>query len=261
MCELLGMNCNVPTDICFSFRGFTQRGGCTGDHTDGFGIAFFEEKGCRVFLDYEPSAGSPIAELIRNYPIKSTNVIAHIRKATIGKTCLANCHPFQRELWGRNWIFAHNGNLDNLPALRQHYYRPVGTTDSEKAFCRILETLRERHSEPPDTVGLVRTIAEVTRDIAGHGTFNYMLSNGELMLANCSTHLHYIVRQAPFSHAHLVDEDITVDFADLATLDDRVSIIATQPLTDNETWTAMQPGDLLVFKDGAPADGLSLMRT
>ncbi|MGH8629600.1 MAG: class II glutamine amidotransferase, partial [Burkholderiales bacterium] len=22
MCQLLGMNCNVPTDICFSFRGF-----------------------------------------------------------------------------------------------------------------------------------------------------------------------------------------------------------------------------------------------
>jgi len=253
MCELLGMNCNVPTDICFSFRGFTLRGGCTGHHTDGFGIAFFEERGCRVFLDYEPSAGSPIAELIRNYPIKSTNVIAHIRKATVGETTLANCHPFQREMWGRNWIFAHNGNLENLPALRQRYYRPVGTTDSEQAFCLILETLRERHPEPPGSADLVRTIVEVTREIAGHGTFNYVLSDGELMLAHCATHLHYIVRQAPFSHAHLVDEDLTVDFADLTTPDDRVSVIATQPLTDNETWTAMAPGELIVFKDGAPA--------
>jgi len=25
MCELLGMNCNVPTDICFSFTGFQKR--------------------------------------------------------------------------------------------------------------------------------------------------------------------------------------------------------------------------------------------
>jgi hypothetical protein len=40
MCELLGMNANVPTDICFSFSGLASRGGRTGPHTDGWGIAF-----------------------------------------------------------------------------------------------------------------------------------------------------------------------------------------------------------------------------
>src|SRR5256885_6583333 len=44
MCQLLGMNCNTPTDVRFSFSGFTQRAGNTGDHTDGWGIAFFEDK-------------------------------------------------------------------------------------------------------------------------------------------------------------------------------------------------------------------------
>ncbi|BAY11041.1 glutamine amidotransferase class-II [Calothrix sp. NIES-2098] len=43
MCQLLGMNCNTPTDICFSFEGFSARGGKTDDHSDGWGIAFFEE--------------------------------------------------------------------------------------------------------------------------------------------------------------------------------------------------------------------------
>jgi uncharacterized protein (DUF486 family) len=42
MCQLLGMNCNVPTDICFSFTGFQARGGATDVHSDGWGIAFFE---------------------------------------------------------------------------------------------------------------------------------------------------------------------------------------------------------------------------
>lgn len=42
MCQLLGMNCNTPTDIHFSFAGFRQRGGQTDIHTDGFGIVFFE---------------------------------------------------------------------------------------------------------------------------------------------------------------------------------------------------------------------------
>ncbi|MFM7025632.1 MAG: class II glutamine amidotransferase, partial [Limnohabitans sp.] len=29
MCQLLGMNCNTPTDVTFSFSGFAQRGGVT----------------------------------------------------------------------------------------------------------------------------------------------------------------------------------------------------------------------------------------
>ena len=32
MCQLLGMNCNTPTDVTFSFRGFAQRGGNTDQH-------------------------------------------------------------------------------------------------------------------------------------------------------------------------------------------------------------------------------------
>ena len=42
MCQLLGMNCNAPTDVTFSFAGFAQRGGVTDHHSDGWGIAFFE---------------------------------------------------------------------------------------------------------------------------------------------------------------------------------------------------------------------------
>src|SRR5476649_562424 len=68
MCQLLGMNCNVPTDIVFSFEGFHRRGGLTAEHADGWGIAFFEEDGWRVFLDPEPSATSQVARFVRNYP-------------------------------------------------------------------------------------------------------------------------------------------------------------------------------------------------
>jgi predicted glutamine amidotransferase len=71
MCQLLAMNCNVPTDICFSFAGFQARGGATDVHADGWGIAFFEGRGTRVFLDPQPSCVSPVAELVRSYPIHS----------------------------------------------------------------------------------------------------------------------------------------------------------------------------------------------
>ncbi len=92
MCELLGMSANVPTDICFSFTGLVQRGGGTGPHKDGWGITFYEGKGCRTFKDPQPSYHSPIAKLVQNYPIKSCSVIAHIRQANRGEVALENTH-------------------------------------------------------------------------------------------------------------------------------------------------------------------------
>lgn len=253
MCQLLGMNCNVPTDICFSFEGFHVRGGLTDHHRDGWGIAFFEGQGCRVFLDSKATIESPVAELVRKYPIRSKNVIAHIRKATQGLVSLENCHPFQRELWGRYWIFAHNGNLENFCPVTLEFFRPVGQTDSERAFCHVLETLwREFPAEYPGGMAIHPVLEKVAGEIAAHGNFNFLLSNGEFLFAYCSTNLHYLVRKAPFGDAHLIDQDITIDFSQVAGVNDKVAVIASFPLTDNEVWTAFAPGQLLMFKEGEP---------
>jgi len=252
MCQLLGMNCNVPTDICFSFEGFHRRGGSTDHHGDGWGIAFFEGRGCRVFIDTRPAVESPVAELVRNYPIRSLNVIAHIRKATRGVVALENTHPFVRELWGRYWIFAHNGTLHDFDPKLQGLYTPAGTTDSERAFCYMLEHLRARfpHGQPPLDACL-DALRAITAELASHGRFNYLLSNGEYLFAHCADTLCYILRHAPFAAAHLIDQDVTVDFSALTTPQDKVAVIATTPLTDNETWTPIAPGQLLAFHHGA----------
>jgi len=143
MCQLLGPNCNTPTDICFSFTRFQKRGGGTDVHGDGWEMAFFEGKGVRLFLDPQPSVHSSVAELVRNYPTKSLNVIAHIRKA-IQEVTLANTHPFMRVLWGHYRVFAHNGNLPQFQPVQEGDFAPVGNTDSELIFCRLPQILRER---------------------------------------------------------------------------------------------------------------------
>lgn len=123
MCQLLGMSGNQPTDIVFSFSGFATR---SAEHADGFGIAFFEGRGLRHFVDHLPAAESPVADLVKRYPIKSKQVIAHIRKATQGEVRLENCHPFVRELWGCDWVFAHNGSLVDFQPKLHAAFRPVG---------------------------------------------------------------------------------------------------------------------------------------
>lgn len=261
MCQLLGMNCNVPTDICFSFTGFQARGGGTDFHADGWGIAFFEGRGVRLFLDPEPSASSRIADLVKAYPIRSLNVVSHIRRSTQGVVALENTHPFQRELWGRYWVFAHNGNLSKSNEYDRGEPRPVGDTDSEWAFCRLLHALRERFGDtaPPRDV-LFEAVAEFSREFGQKGEFNFLLSNGDFLLAHCSTYLAYVVRRAPFAKAHLCDEDVTVDFAEVTTPDDRVAVIASIPLTDNEDWTPMPPGSLWLFEDGLPVAQVETVR-
>ena len=258
MCQLLGMNCNVPTDICFSFTGFQARGGATDVHSAGWGIAFFGGRGTRVFLEPKPSCTSPLAELVRQYPIHSKNVIAHIRKATQGVLGLENTHPFMRELWGRYWIFAHNGNLLDFTPELDGCFIPVGLTDSERAFCWLLQKLRRRFGgTPPAPADLFAAIHELTLEIARYGEFNFLLSNGDWLFAHASTKLAYIIRQAPFTQAHLKDQDVTVDFSDMTTAADRVAVIATLPLTDNEAWTVMPAGTLWWFEEGMPVQTLA----
>ena len=250
MCQLLGMNANTPTDVMFSFTGLATR---AEEHKDGFGIAFFEDRGVRVFVDHHSARVSPVAELVKRYPIKSGNVIAHIRKAKQGRIALENTHPFMRELWGRYWVFAHNGDLKHFRPRLHAAFRPVGDTDSELAFSWLMQELAKAHAAVPPIAELTRTLAELLPQPAAHGAFNVLLSNGQALWAHASTRLHWLHRRHPFAHARLAAEDLAVDFATLTTPVDRVAVVATEPLTAGEDWQPMAPGELRVFVQGAPA--------
>lgn len=252
MCELLGMSANVPTDICFSFTGLMQRGGRTGPHRDGWGIAFYEGKGLRSFHDPEPSADSRIASLVADYSIKSRVVISHIRQANVGSVCLENTHPFSRELWGYTWTYAHNGQLD--PVVFDwplQYYHPVGTTDSEYAFCWLLDQIRSRYPERPDDfTELQHYIHQCGERLRALGVFNMLLSESTHLFCYCTTKLAWITRRSPFGEARLKDCEVSVDFGSETTPNDVVTVITTDPLTDNERWQRLGSGEMVVFVDG-----------
>ncbi|MDW2022014.1 MULTISPECIES: class II glutamine amidotransferase [unclassified Vibrio] len=251
MCELLGMSANVPTDICFSFTGLIQRGGRTGPHRDGWGITFYEGKGFRTFKDPKPSCESKIAELVQNYPIKSRAVVSHIRQANRGGVNLENTHPFTRELWGRYWTFAHNGQLSGYQDLHTGRHRPVGETDSELAFCWLLKQMEDRYPEPPkDMESVFLYVAKCCDELREKGVFNMLLSDGEYVMTYCTNHLYWITRRAPFGKAALLDEDVEINFQEETTPHDIVSVIATQPLTGNEAWQRMRPGEYGLFHLG-----------
>lgn len=253
MCELLGLNANVPTDICFSFTGLIERGGRTGPHKDGWGISFYEGRACRTFHDPNACADSKLAELVSNYSIKSNIIISHVRLANRGKVSLANTHPFTRELWGRRWSFAHNGQLKGVKKLPVGSAHPIGTTDSEHAFCWIISQLNQRFEKLPTTAALRKALDELCAQLADLGVFNMLLSDSRHLFVYATTQLHWIQRKAPFGTAQLSDAQLHVDFGKETTENDIVSVIATQPLTDNEQWHAIEKNKLSVFKNGVKA--------
>jgi predicted glutamine amidotransferase len=253
MCELLGMECNVPTDIVFSFSGLAMRGGGSGPHSDGWGLALYEERRARLFLEPAAAATSALARHVRDNPIKTLLAVAHVRRKTRGRVCLANTHPFQRELWGRSFVFAHNGTVRGAFALPLGRFHPIGNTDSEHAFCAMLAMLEDRFGDryPSRQRDLWEAVATIGGRIGRGGTFNFLLADGAQLFARCATKLCHIVRRSPFGQATLADDEVRVDFAPLTTPKDRVAVIATAPLTRDEAWVHAASGTLWVFRDGA----------
>ena len=254
MCQLFALNCNVPCTVTFSFTGFSARGGATGEHCDGFGLAFLDNGGCRVVIDDARASDSALAEFLRHHPIRARTVLGHLRKATQGPVQLSNCHPFVREWRGRHWSFCHNGDLASFQPPLNGTHRPVGSTDSERAFCWILQTLqrRLRTRSAPSWEQLAPILAELADRISDFGRFNFLLSDGRALYAHASTRLYWLTRQHPFPTAQLVDHDLTLDLGRLNGVDDRMALVATEPLTRNEPWRAFEPGEMRVFVDGAP---------
>jgi glutamine amidotransferase len=251
MCELLALSANTPTDLCFSFHGLRRRGGATADHGDGWGLACFnvDGQGVTLYREEAPAAFSPVAAEMATLPLKAHCSIAHIRKATKGKVALENCHPFHRQWHGQDWVFAHNGHLEGSWEL-DGPYKPVGDTDSEAAFCWLLQELDRAGVCGDDGADLYGHLVRLADALALRGTFNGLLSNGRWLFVYATTRLHVLTRQAPFSHARLADDDVSVDFAELAGPNDVVTIVSTEPLTTNEPWLPLQPGQALWIVDG-----------
>lgn len=251
MCELLALNANTPTDMGFSFRGLSRRGGACGEHADGWGLASFTPhgQGLSLLREDSPAAFSALADQLADRSPKALVSIAHIRKATQGEVALENCHPFSRRWHGQTWVFAHNGSLAGTIPLEGRY-RPFGSTDSEAAFCWILEELDRADVDPADSGAVFEQLHRCAAALAERGTFNALISNGQWLFATATSRLHWLTRRAPFCKATLADPPLQVDFSALTTANDVVTILSTEPLTTDEHWQPFQAGESLLLQAG-----------
>ena len=191
MCELLGMSSNQQTNINLSLTVLSKRGENPRLHGDGWGVAFYEGgNDVRLIKDSGEAKDSVWVDFIKEQEIHSHVVIAHIRKATVGEVSYRNTHPFTRELKGRMHTFAHNGTFKDIqqnPKYHTEFYRPVGSTDSEHAFCVLMDRMRSLWSDfgvlPPlkERLLVVDQFASEMREL---GAANFLYSDGDTLFGH-----------------------------------------------------------------------------
>jgi len=243
VCELFGLSSDHTLAAIQELNVFRLRGGQAADNPDGWGLAWHEEGIFRLSKEASPAHQSTLfAQLCGN--TRSSLVIAHVRKASFPTVIdISNTHPFQRVCCGKEWVFAHNGMVPDIVDIERSSGNPVccptGGTDSEYAFCHILNHIAQHfHSLPgADPTSWFENLAVVSGLVASLGKFNFLMSDGEHLIAYGHDRLHYLERA---SSSQLDGLPVTVNSA----------LLATEPLDENADWTSFQPGELRLYRSG-----------
>lgn len=259
MCELFAFSSKLATRATFSLAEFSRHGGATGPHCDGWGLAFYEGHYAHVYRDDTPAAFSEWMAFLQNHKHASHCVISHIRKATQGERALRNTQPFSRAIAGHRHVFCHNGHLKQIQTnLTLGQFKPIGETDSEYAFCYLIEKMQKlwQHQEPT-LHQRTEVVNSVFQRLATLGPANFIYSDGDYLyaFANKRTQatgniappgMYYLERQcdkdqnsSPLSGVNL----------ESTTASQQVVLFASIPLS-NENWQAFKENQLIISRNG-----------
>ena len=262
MCELLAMTSRRPTRLTFSLETLAAHGGRAGRYRDGWGAAFYHDNDVALFREPAAAGDSPLVRFLEAHGPSTTLAISHIRHATCGAVTLSNTQPFARELAGRVQVFAHNGDLPGIERsgnLAFDRYRPVGTTDSEHAFCALLERIRglwDATSPPPPLEERLSLISEFAADLRKLGPANFLYADGDALFAHGHRRIQPATGDVMPPGLFLLsrrcvdaDESVIGSGVSVAPGFQEVLLIASVPLTE-ENWRPFAEGDLVAVSGG-----------
>lgn len=251
MCELMGLSFTRPISADFSIRQFAAR---SAENADGWGLAWYPDRAVAIVKEPVRWGQTPYTSFLETYAgLRSSLYIAHVRRQTVGgEPTYADTHPFVRELNGREYCFAHNGTLRgriwDLPLGR---FRPVGRTDSERAFCYLLEAMARRQ-EPLTTEDDWNWLSTELVRLNELGQLNCLFSDGRRLFCyhDLGGYKGLTLRRIPLRDGdtrQFEDGQWKVDLAE-----DTVKpgfVVATNPLSPSG-WNAFSPGELIVLEAG-----------
>lgn len=262
MCELLAVSTSQPTRLTFSLHRLALHGSVAGLAHDGWGVAFYQGTDVALFREPTAAADSALVRFLEHHGPATHLTLSHIRHATWGPVQLSNTQPFVRELGGRTHAFAHNGYLtgiDTSTILTLGIDRPIGQTDSERAFCVLLARLRalSHNGELPSIEARMVIVATFAADLRVLGAANFLYSDGDALFVHGHRRLtrldgpieppglwmlqrHYTTHSSPPVH----EAGIAIAHDSNASV-----LIASVPLT-HERWKPLIEGQIIVVRGG-----------
>lgn len=260
MCELFAMSSRIPAEVTFSLDVFAGHSEGERPNRDGWGVAFYDGGDARLLREPHPASESPWVKFIEKQGPTSTLVLSHIRHASTGSRTLANTHPFSRHLGGSLHCFAHNGNVKNIfenKAFSTGVRRPVGDTDSEYAFCVLLERLSLiwRETQPPPFEMRYQIVSQFAKDLKSLGLANFLYSDSEYLFAHgdrrrqtdglfAAPGLHVLNRRCKGEDYRSNKSGVAIN-----TVDQNAILVASVPLSD-EAWQPVAENELIAVRLG-----------
>ena len=251
MCRIYAMSSNKPTNIIYSMKWFRK---LSTYHSSGWGIGWINSGN-------ETIVKSPVQAIIDNRfsdavkQAKAKIILAHLRRATEGNPKYENTHPFTAKIHGTPFIFEHNGTLKNKREIPILSKKPLGETDSERAFCYIASRLEEEceTTSIKNTGEFVRQLFTVLSEIFSYtrGAFNFVMCDEDKLFAfRRGRPLFYIIRDPKknFPKNPLLQEL----YQDKIFKSEIAAIITSELLHGNEEedWTEFEENQLILFENG-----------
>ncbi|MBX9693462.1 MAG: class II glutamine amidotransferase, partial [Cyanobacteria bacterium] len=181
----------------------------------GFGWYPNDDSAGVVIKNPRSARESVMTRVLRDWDkFRSSTFVCHIRGAA-KRASQRDTLPFLGKYAGRHWILSHNGSLSRhlareLSLGEDPLFEPVGSTDSEHAFCWILKRLRERGARTLARAGWTN-VHELFENLNRYGTANFLLTDGLDLVAyrdykGAGGDLFYCRRRPPHANTTLEND-------------------------------------------------------
>jgi predicted glutamine amidotransferase len=214
---------------------------------DGTGLGWFDERGA-PHLSKQPLAAYEDRRFAREArEVRSRTFVAHVRFASTGGLDVRNTHPFEQ----RGRLFAHNGVIEDLPALEAHLGSDraliKGDTDSERFFALITREIEARDGDVG--AGIEAASAWVAANLPVFA-INLVLAvaDGLWALRYPDTHPLFVLERAPgqpLVHASSLGTRVQSDEG----AERPLVVIASECMDSDPGWRLLEPGELVHVDD------------
>lgn len=261
MCELLAMSSRRTTRLTFSLQALAARSGLGQSTRDGWGAAFYQGLDAALYREPVPASDSPLVRLLETQGPATQLAMSHIRHATHGAISLANTQPFVRELGGRTHVFAHNGHLPGIgqdARFALGHFHPVGTTDSEQAFCALMDRLQalwQSGTPPPPLEARLNVVTAFAAELRELGPANFLYADGEVLFAHGHRRIQGSGRIEPPGlfllerECHDEGEPLREQGIRIGCGYQQVVLLASVPLS-SESWRPLAEGETVAISAG-----------